>query len=379
MRSSALLSSERVADVSGVLVMLVIAILSVYMVYDASPRWIIVAGLFLAQFLLFLLFLSGWGFNSRFRQELLMWLQAAVAVALYFLVDISFIAILGIIWIVQAVEVWGSRKATLLMFASISLFTVSQLYHWYDTQLLSAIVSSISLGIFQVFALAATQRAVRERLLREKTAELNRELITTRDLLSQSARQSERLRIARNLHDLLGHHMTALILNLEVANHCSEGKAKDKVEQSLALGKLLLSDIRTAVSELRDDELINLRQSIEKLIAQIPGLTFELDIASNIQINNLETAETLLRCVQEAITNVLRHSNASRCLIRIHTELGKLQLSVTDNGGIDSPLTPGNGLKGMSERVQQAGGKISWQHDGKGFDLKVSLPAGISP
>jgi two-component system sensor histidine kinase DesK len=207
-------------------------------------------------------------------------------------------------------------------------------------------------------------------------------LVATRELLSQSTAQSERVRIARDLHDILGHHMTALILNLEVAKHSAEGKAQEKVEQSLALAKLLLGDIRTAVSELREDDTIDLQQSIGKLVADIPDLQFDIDFTGAPPIKHVELAETLLRCTQEGITNVLRHSDASECRISVTGEDGKCRLQVADNGtgngnvnsNANGEVDPGNGLKGMAERVSANGGELSWQKTKSGFSLQVELP-----
>jgi signal transduction histidine kinase len=216
---------------------------------------------------------------------------------------------------------------------------------------------------------------MREQELREQTAALNRELIATRDLLSQSTRQSERIRIARELHDLLGHHMTALILNLEVAAYRSEGEAKEKVEQSQSLAKLLLSDLRTAVSELREDDSINLEQAVDKLIADIPGLRFEVDFSAAPEIKDVNQAETLLRCIQESVTNVMRHSSADHCQIRLVGTAEACTLTVSDNGAAGDGIEPGNGLKGMDERVNAGGGSLSWQQTPEGFSLQVQLPA----
>ena len=175
----------------------------------------------------------------------LFWTQAVCIVALYFLVNNSLVAILSIVWMVQAAEFYGLKRATWLLLGSIAILTASQLYHRGGTETLDALVISAMFGLFQVFALSTTQRTIRERELREETGALNRELVATRELLSQTSAQSERVRIARDLHDILGHHMTALILNLEVANHKTEGEGREKVELSLALAKLLLSEIRT--------------------------------------------------------------------------------------------------------------------------------------
>jgi signal transduction histidine kinase len=362
-------------NLSGIAVILVVGVLSAYVTLESNGPWLVVAALSGVQLLAFVMFVSGWAARNLSIQRLLLWLQAAVILILYLLVSTSFVAILGIVWIVQATELLRARTANWLLLAAILAFSMSQFYHWGAVDLLGAIVSSITLGLFHVFAMSTTRRAIQEQELRQQTAALNRELIATRDLLSQSTRQNERLRIARDLHDILGHHMTALILNLEAATHSSGEKAREKVEQSQSLARLLLSDLRTAVSELREDDAINLEQAVHKLVADIPGLEFDVDFSEAPQIREVEQAETLLRCVQESVTNVMKHSDADRCRIRLTASHGECVLTVIDNGGLSSAIDPGNGLKGMRERVNAGGGTLTWQSDPAGFSLQVQLPA----
>lgn len=301
---------------------------------------------------------------------------AVCIVILYFLVNKSFLAVLSIVWIVQAAELYGSRSASWLLLGSVSILTASQLYHASGAETLNAIVNSALSGLFQLFALSATVRAISERQLREETGALNRELIATRELLSQTTAQNERVRIARDLHDILGHHMTALILNLEVAKRNAEGTVREKVEPSLALAKLLLGDLRTTVSELRDDDTIDLQHSINALVVGIPRLEIDVDYSAAPSITDVELAETLLRCTQEAITNVLRHSAATQCRIAVAGVDDKCILTVSDNGSSTLETVPGNGLKCMTERVAQNGGELSCQHTDSGFSLRVELLMG---
>ena len=107
-------------------------------------------------------------------------------------------------------------------------------------------------GFVYVTSLVACQQAQ----AREEQRRLNSELRATRALLAESVRVNDRTRISRELHDLLGHHLTALSLNLEVANHLAEGKAQEHVSQAHTLAKLLLSDVREAVSQIRDSDAI---------------------------------------------------------------------------------------------------------------------------
>jgi signal transduction histidine kinase len=105
----------------------------------------------------------------------------------------------------------------------------------------------VAMGGFQLFAAASSMLARKEQAAREKLADANTELHATRALLAESSRASERLRISRDLHDTLGHHLTALSLQLDVASRVSEGKAADHVRQAHAITRLLLADVRDVV------------------------------------------------------------------------------------------------------------------------------------
>ena len=293
MRVTEYINSENGLILSGVLVMAVVGVLTGYAMQNSSLLPVAIT-LSITQLLCFLAFVFGSNCSRRVLVSLF-WVEAVCIVILYFLVNKSFLAVLSIVWIVQAAELYGYRSASWLLLGSVSILTASQLYHASGAETLNAIVNSALSGLFQLFALSATVRAISERQLREETGALNRELIATRELLSQTTAQNERVRIARDLHDILGHHMTALILNLEVAKRNAEGTVREKVEQSLALAKLLLGDLRTTVSELRDDDTIDLQHSINALVVGIPRLEIDVDYSAAPSITDVELAETLLR------------------------------------------------------------------------------------
>lgn len=370
-------SSSRAQSLTGGAVLVIVSTLSVYLLADAAGQWrnslTLISALFALDVICFVLFTSAWAESSRQRLLSMLWLQAAAIVSLYFLVDISFVAILGIVWVVQATELFPIRTAGWLLLGSVAVFSAAQVFHWGDESLMLALTGSLTLGLFHVFAVLATHRARSEQVLREETAALNRELVATRELLSEHSRQSERLRIARDLHDLLGHHLTAQILQLEVATHITDGAGRQKVEQALALGKLLLSDLRTAVSELREDEPINFRDAVQKLVSDIPGI--KIDLSFSATLGEIDLAQTLLRCTREALTNVLRHSGANRCVITFtHEGDNGYLLQVQDNGGKRQHIVAGNGLKGIKERIEEAGGTAHWQSGKEGFLLEIRLP-----
>jgi signal transduction histidine kinase len=370
-------NSQQAQNWTGAFVIAVVGVLCVYLRLDAQGQWSVPltqqSVLFVAMTICFMVFLSRWSMSHRPRLMTLLWLELALICALYALVDIPYVAILGIVWVVQATETFSIRIASWLLVLVVALFGVAQVWHWAGSNLAMGISSTVTLTLFHLFAVIVTHRANREQTLREETALLNRELMATRELLLQSSRQSERLRIARNLHDLLGHHLTALILNLEVATHLTEGKGQQKVEQALALGKLLLADLRTAVSELREDDAIELLQALTTLVQDTPRLQIELAVQTQA-VNDVRIAEAILRCTQEALTNCLRHSDATRCDIDLRSEAGSLTLTVHDNGRAVASIQAGNGLKGMVERVRQLGGTVTWNAGPTGFQVTVVLP-----
>src|SRR4249920_4282408 len=167
---------------------------------------------------------------------------------------------------------------------------------------------------------------------REEQRRLNAELRATRVLLAESSRLSERLRISRELHDLLGHHLTALSLNLEVAGHLTEGKAHDHVKQSHTIAKLLLTDVREAVSEMREERGVDLVAAIKTLIEGVPALDVQLDVPEHMQVEDPERAQVLLRCAQEIITNTVRHASASHLWLTLGQDPEHILLRARDDG-----------------------------------------------
>ena len=362
--------TENLLNLAGFSVIVLVSSIAILSEQN-SDVWPLVIAFSAVVPLLFILFLST---SNPANQTRFFILQGVAMATLFFLVRNSSIAILSIVWIVQASELFSTKKTLLFLIASATLYTVSQFFHLNGENITEILLTSASYALFQIFAFGASQRAISERKLREETATLNRELLATRELLSQTAAQSERVRIARDLHDILGHHMTALILNLEVANHKTQGDANDKVQQSLSLAKLLLGDIRTAVSELRQDDNINLEQSIAKLTDGIPDIEFNLDFSSAPEVKSVGVAEALLRCTQESITNVLRHSQATQCSIHLSTQGDSCLLQIEDNGGHGCEFTVGNGITGMTERIKALDGQLICKQSTAGFSVSVELP-----
>jgi signal transduction histidine kinase len=229
---------------------------------------------------------------------------------------------------------------------------------------------------FQVFALLAVHLAQSESSARQELAVANAELRATADLLDASSRANERLRIARDLHDLLGHHLTALSVNLEVAAHLTDGKARGHVEHAQSLAKLLLSDVRAVVSDLRDDQAIDVASMLARLIAPVPSPRVELSLEPDLHVADPAIAQALVHAAQEILTNAMRHSRAATLRLDVRRAGGAFELRADDDGIGTSPLRLGNGLTGIRERADAAGGSAEFRSArGAGFHVVLTLPA----
>ncbi|HSR64257.1 MAG TPA: sensor histidine kinase [Xanthomonadaceae bacterium] len=263
----------------------------------------------------------------------------------------------------------------------LSEFLVVPVYvRWLDMSWLEALMQSLLYAGFSGFVFVTSLVARQQAQAREDQRRLNAELRATRALLAESARVNERTRISRELHDLLGHHLTALSLNLEVAGHLVEGQAQEHVNQAHTLARLLLSDVREAVSQLRDDDAIDMAATLRPLADHVAGLAIDMELPDPFLLEDPERAHVLLRCTQEIITNAVRHAQATRLLLRYAFEGRTVRLQARDDGrGAESPAA-GNGLRGMRERLAAHGGTVEIETSPqRGFGLDIRLPMDERP
>ena len=313
--------------------------------------------------------------SARWPDRALLLLLTVLALAVsYFngsgLGSILLMVAAGVIpWLLPA----GSGVVLLLL----SQLAVLPIYYGvFRMPLFEALMQSLLYAGFSLFIYVTSLVARQQAQARDEQRRLNAELRATRALLAESARVNERTRISRELHDLLGHHLTALSLNLEVASHLTEGRAQEHVRQAHTLARLLLTDVREAVSQLRDASGgIDLAAALRPLADHVPALDIELDVQSPLAVDDTERAHVMLRCTQEIITNAVRHAQARRLRIRVWRQADALMLEASDDGQGAEALVPGNGLRGMRERIVQCGGSLDIQtRPGAGFRLQLSLP-----
>ena len=338
-----------------------------------TPRALVWLASFTTFVLLF--FLTASAERHRKRELLLLAAQTVTALTCVYLQKSGFAPIL---LVMIAGELGGQTPK--LGFTWIGLQTIAMLYVLHESgQRSGALVGMAYLG-FQFFGYFAVRIAHQELEARQKLSEAHAELQVANSLLDISSRSEERLRIARDVHDLLGHHLTALSLNLEVASHLTEGKAKEQIETSKAIAKLLLSDIRDVVSRLRDEEPIDLAAALSTIQTRVQKPAIHVELANDAVVSDSTVARLTLRTVQEIVTNAIRHSGARNLWLGIKRDNGLLALDARDDGSGVDLLKVGNGLRGMRERVEEVNGTMRIvSRKGEGFNVEIRIPMETNP
>ncbi|MEU9895642.1 sensor histidine kinase [Streptomyces phaeochromogenes] len=206
------------------------------------------------------------------------------------------------------------------------------------------------------------------------------ELREARATVAQLAANEERLRLARDLHDLLGHSLSLITLKSELAGRMLP-EHPDKAAQQVAdienVSRQAMVDVREAVTGYRRPRLAGELAGVQVALTAA-GITAELPAEPDLTGVASETESALAWALREAVTNVVRHSGARRCtveLVRRQTLEGPvLELSVEDDGG-GADSGPGNGLTGLRERLEKVGGELEAGSARHGFRLLARVPA----
>lgn len=302
-----------------------------------------------------------------------LWLQLGCALALGCLLRLDFLPILSIIWIAIVPSFYGSRASVACLVTTVLAWYLVYSLVWGEN---GAWITTALYATFHVFALIAARTAKEAERAQQQAERLNVELTATQALLSEASRQSERTRIARDLHDLLGHHLTALTINLQIAERTVGDEGRAAIAQSRALARLLLSDVREAVSTLREQGTLDFQQALRIVIDSVPSLNVVLEVGDTVVVDDVEVAETLLRIAQESITNTVRHSSAKNLWITISQTDEELTMNVRDDGRAARSMKEGNGLTGMRERLRSVGGELTTDISSGSMELLLRIPVG---
>jgi signal transduction histidine kinase len=301
-----------------------------------------------------------WGF---------MGLQVAAVVAMVLIVPWAGMAEFLIITAWQ-VAMATTRVKALSWVVFQTLAIIGTLAQTLNPDLCWVIGRAFALQLLLVFVAQALRR---EAETARALAQTNRELQSAQAIIANTARNAERLRISRELHDAWGHELTALGLQLEIASHVTgTGRANNHVMQAKGLARALLTKVRDVVATLREAERCDLKDALEALAQSVPAPTIHVEVSSAVRVSP-DHAHAFMRCAQEAITNAVKHAEASNLWLQVVPDGDGVRL-VAHNDGAARPTTspPGSGLLGMRERLECLGGKLAV---GAGVDFGFTVEA----
>ncbi|MFC3746104.1 sensor histidine kinase [Paenibacillus sp. GCM10012306] len=222
-----------------------------------------------------------------------------------------------------------------------------------------------------------------------KTQGLNQELqVANAKLLEYSSQiqeltiSTERTRIAQELHDSLGHYLVALNMNLEYANATVDvepNKAKVAITKSHELSKECIVNLRKAVVLLREEPASKeLLESLHEIFANFQGtnkIQFELNMDDDIERVDSDIKHCIYKTVQEAITNGIKHGEATYFSIDIHKNMDQISLLIHNNGAKCTEIIKSNGIQGIENRITALGGTVSFYcSQAPGFNVEASIP-----
>jgi signal transduction histidine kinase len=195
----------------------------------------------------------------------------------------------------------------------------------------------------------------------------------------------ERRRIARELHDVVGHNVSLMVIAAQALGSGADGEARHLGDSIASLGREAMAELATALEQLRpqsDPAAAAPRPSLAALPGLVDrargaGIAIELRIEGTPRPLPAEVDLPAYRIVQEALTNVIRHARARRASVRVAYLAGAVGLEILDDGVGPTSPAPGHGLRGMGERAALAGGALSYgRGETGGFRLTALLPTG---
>ena len=217
----------------------------------------------------------------------------------------------------------------------------------------------------------------------------HRELRASTEQIAELAATEERNRLARDIHDSLGHHLAAVNIQLEKANAYRERdpkRAKDALNQAQRSVQDALRDVRESVSSLRTKAPFSFEAALEGLLARLRHGELELSVEQTGDSSSYGDLVllTLYRVIQEGLTNVHKHAEASQVIIKLDFGDERVRLELCDNGagfdtdGLQDDRT-GFGLTGLRERVGLVGGKLTLESQPQYTKLTAIIPKQARP
>jgi two-component system, NarL family, sensor histidine kinase DesK len=299
----------------------------------------------------------------------------------------GFWIVYGVLLALVVAELPFGRAATFVMCVFLTLITVAKLGQWSIPIVIAFAVAALVVPVavtswdvslaksFDDVTPVAIPVAALAMFASVQVVRGNQALAAARAELARLAAENERIRIARDLHDLLGHSLTTITVKAGLARRLGAvdaARANQEIAEVETLARQSLTDMRAAVSNYRDVTLTGELAAGRELL-RAAGIVADLPSAADV----VEPAHQELFgwVIREGLTNIVRHAHASSCTVRLSSS----SVEILDDG-VGGGAAAGNGLSGLSERVAAAGGTVdAGPAQPRGWRLRVSLSgAGVS-
>ena len=248
-----------------------------------------------------------------------------------------------------------------------------------------ALLPTLVLIAFQGYAVSIIASRVEVDRARGELARSNAELVSMQSFVAETVRDRERLRIARDLHDVTGHKLTALKINLQIMQQRVKDspELKDFVDRSAQIADDLLADTRVIVRQISGAEGLALNESLQKLATLLPEGMITVELEDDLRVQSGEVARLLLRAGQEGVSNALRHGGATRIQLSLRRIADRFVLRIIDNGRGLRGKPAGFGRSQLAARVKDLNGDYRLiDHaaaGGTGCELEITLTDEASP
>jgi signal transduction histidine kinase len=332
-----------------------------------TPRliaWVCASAIFMVAFL--------WNTHGTRRPFIGLALQSGCAIAMAALFCNGYEGLLLVLLAAQLALGASSRVGLGLIGAQSLALSMAVALQWH---LQAALLLSLPYFGFQVLMFVALRLFTEERRMREEVVRAHAELLRMQSALAEKSRLEERLRLAQDLHDSLGHHLVTLSLNLEIAAHETQGAARATVRAAQALARSLLHDVKEIVHTSKDEAPVDLPSEIQRLAEELPRPKLHVVCPADLQVPDGRTSRAMLRAVQEIVTNSIRHGEARNLWLTIECMADQLRLAARDDGQAIAAFEEGFGLSGMRRRLEALGGTLTTRaRTAGGFEVCATLP-----
>ncbi|HDR7787113.1 sensor histidine kinase [Bacillus cereus] len=238
---------------------------------------------------------------------------------------------------------------------------------------LTSLVNIVPMFILMLLTPFGMRNFNQKKMLRNQLNEANEQI---KDLVKREERQ----RIARDLHDTLGHTLSLITLKSQLVEKLivkNPERASTEAKEITQTSRTALKQLRELISDMR---MITVEEELEQIKAILQAANIELEIKQETSASSLSPIEQniLGMCLREAVTNVVKHSKATRCIVSVRELQGELILTVEDNGiGLADQNHDGNGIRGMKERIALIDGFVELGTINPGTLLTVKVPVVI--